>query len=215
MYIDIKNGILMGRGLTMNIEKIRKINELSRELKRTGFAQWSNDAAVQASEVYNGELSFLEESAGEVPAESQKSAGGNDSQVGSEPRILSLLKNTEQNCQMMVNMKFRTVEQALVKLQEANAQKVAALESEVAQLRRDMRDIKTVQQPQPQITSSPTMSAVPAQPQVQGAFTPPVSAQAAPSLHAQTGSRKEEISAGCGFTRADIAVDKIFYYGKK
>lgn len=148
----------------MNVEKLKKMNELSKELKKHGMADSTAEAFSQAGDMVR------EEAVKDIIIKSkdtQKSKDCFDSQY-----------------QIMLERQNRQIAQEVQALKET----VAAIQAEIEMLKADQKTAPAQQQEKPKQ-------------EVQKKFP-------------QKEESKEHPKQG-GFTSDDVAVDKVFYFGKK
>ena len=145
----------------MDVEKLKKMNELSKELKKHGMADSTAQAFAQAGEIVRDETfkKIIEPN-----TSSQKSAEF-DSQY-----------------QIMLERQNRQIVQAVQALKET----IAAMQAEIEMLKADRRAAPVQERPK----------------------------QEAQTKVPQKKESKEHPRQG-GFTPEDVAMDKIFYFGKK
>jgi len=148
----------------MNVEKLKKMNELSKELKKHGMADSTAEAFNQAGDMVR------EEAVKDIIIKSedtQKSKDCFDSQY-----------------QIMLERQNRQIAQEIQALKET----IAAMQAEIEMLKADQKAAPVQQQEKPKQ-------------EVQKKFP-------------QKEESKEHPKQG-GFTSDDVAVDKVFYFGKK
>ncbi|MBW2986115.1 hypothetical protein KY333_01975 [Candidatus Woesearchaeota archaeon] len=147
----------------MDVEKLKKMNELSKELKKHGMADSTSQAFTQAGEMVRDETF---------------------KQV-IEPNTSSQ-KTTEfdNQYQIMLERQNRQIVQEVQALKET----IAAMQAEIEMLKADRKAAPMPQQEKPK--------------------------QEAQTKFPQKSESKEHPKQG-GFTPEDVAVDKVFYFGKK
>ena len=148
----------------MNVEKLKKMNELSKELKKHGMADSTAEAFNQAGDMVR------EEAVKDIivkPREKSESKDCFDSQY-----------------QIMLERQNRQIAQEVQALKET----VAAMQAEIEMLKADQKAAPVQQQEKPKQ-------------EVQKKFP-------------QKEESKEHPKQG-EFTSEDVAVDKVFYFGKK
>lgn len=148
----------------MDVEKLKKMNELSKELKKHGIADSTKQAFAQAGEMVR------DEAVGDVITRSNSSEKSKDS-FDSQYQIML----ERQNRQM--------------------ANEIKALKETVTAIQEDVERLKREPKPNPRPEPKPPEP---------------------PTVDKQAKLKKEEKHPKQGdFNSEDVAVDKIFYYGKK
>jgi len=143
----------------MDVEKLKKMNELSKELKKHGMAESTKEAFEKAGKMVR------DEAVGDVISKSTQKAEASDS--------------FDKHYQIMLERQNRQLANEIIALKEA----VAAIKEEIDKL----KQAKPIQQ-QPKQEKQATFAKKEEQKQ-----------------HPKQGS----------FTSEDVAVDKVFYFGKK
>lgn len=143
----------------MDVEKLKKMNELSKELKKHGMAESTKEAFEKAGEMVR------DEAVGDVISQSTQKAESSDS--------------FDKHYQIMLERQNRQIANEIIALKEA----VMAIQQEVERLK----------QAKP----------VPQQPREEKQAT-----------FAKKEEKKPHPKQGA-FTSEDVAVDKVFYFGKK
>lgn len=191
----------------MNEFEVRqRVDALAAELLKTGVASSRSDAELRAKSIMSDEL---------------RKAGGS----ASSPSGTSSLTSPEAQA-------FQTSERFGEELKRVN-QKIDFLISEFSRLRTDIKDLRTAVE---RIPIKPYIQAVASPPQAQVASVvsatssgaqqtgsqtaPQATAQSIVQTAAQGAEKKDEEVAKQhprvgSFKQSDIAVDKIFYFGKK
>lgn len=147
----------------MDVEKLKKMNELSKELKKHGIADSTKQAFAQAGEMVR------DEAVGDVITRSGNSEKSKDS--------------FDSQYQIMLERQNRQMASEIKALKET----VAAIQEELKQLKcADFKARTPEQRQEPSVEKQATLQ------------------------------KKEEKHPKQGdFNSDDVAVDKIFYYGKK
>ncbi len=143
----------------MDVEKLKKMNELSKELKKHGMAESTKEAFEKAGKMVR------DEAVGDVISKSTQKAEASDS--------------FDKHYQIMLERQNRQLANEIIALKEA----VAAIKEEIDKL----KQAKPIQQ-QPKQEKQATF--------------------------AKKEEQKPHPKQG-GFTSEDVAVDKVFYFGKK
>lgn len=149
----------------MDVEKLKKMNDLSKELKRHGIAIDNTDAFARAGEIVR------DKEVSEIISHTEKTA--------------SCEHSFDKQYQLMLERQNRQIANEISALKET----VAALKEEILHL----KQAKPTQQPQ-QAQQQPKQETQTKFPQ-----------KAESKEHPRQGS----------YTPDDVAVDKIFYFGKK
>ncbi len=147
----------------MDVEKLKKMNELSKELKKHGIADSTSQAFSQAGEIVRDETF---------------------KQVIEQNNASYKSTEFDNQYQIMLERQNRQIVQEVQALKET----IAAMQAEIEMLKADRRAAPLPQQERPKQ-------------EVQAKFP-------------QKSESKEHPRQG-GFTPEDVAVDKIFYFGKK
>ena len=143
----------------MNVEKLKKMNELSKELQKHGMADSTSEAFAKAGELVR------EESFSQV-IKKPESRDGFDNQY-----------------QIMLERQNRELAQEINSLKE----KIAAMQADIEMLKADNKTRPIIQEKPKQETQT---------------------------KFPQKSESKEHPKQG-GYTPEDVAVDKVFYFGKK
>lgn len=148
----------------MDVEKLKKMNELSKELKRHGVAADTAEAFAKAGEIVRDNTvgDLISKS---VPSERQKECF--DSQY-----------------QIMLERQNRQLAQEICSIKE----KISLIQEEIEKIKqaKPVQPMQAIQQPK----------------------------QETQTKFPQKAESKEHPRQG-GYTSEDVAVDKIFYFGKK
>lgn len=142
----------------MDVEKLKKMNELSKELKKHGIAKSTKEAFEKAGEMVR------DEAIGDVISQSTQKSEASDS--------------FDKHYQIMLERQNRQLANEIIALKEA----VAVIQQEVERLK------QAPMQQQPKEERQATFAK-----------------KEEPKQHPKQG----------GFTSEDVAVDKVFYFGKK
>ena len=148
----------------MNVEKLKKMNELSKELKKHGMADSTAEAFNQAGDMVR------EEAVKDIIVKSGEKSESKDC--------------FDSQYQIMLERQNRQIAQEVQTLKET----VAAMQAEIEMLKADQKAAPVQQQEKPKQ-------------EVQKKFP-------------QKEESKEHPKQG-EFTSDDVAVDKVFYFGKK
>lgn len=146
----------------MDVEKLKKMNELSKELKKHGIAENNKEAFEQAGKIVR------DEAVGNVISQATQKTETSDS--------------FDKHYQIMLERQNRQLANEIIALKEA----VAAIQQEVEKLKQAKPAAPVQQQPREE---------------KQATF-------------AKKQEPKEHPKQG-GFTSEDVAMEKVFYFGKK
>ena len=179
----------------MGVEEIQRINALARELMRHGIAQTSDEAVVKADEMLRGN-----------GVSSMSAAITSHTNIAkSEPAHISNGALSE------LNMDVRSLGVRL----EAIVREVIGLKDEIKKLNGGLGDVNkqvmrmSIQQTQPASAPSPLAAA-------HHDATATTAAEAAPQAQAPR-AEQPRVTARAGkeeFRPEDVAIEKIFYFGK-
>ena len=173
--------------MTIDIEKLKKMNNLIKDLKHQGFASNSNDALQQASGFYSHDLG------GVVPEQKQKNYGYDDPKPtaskletpADSPQISEAYLETK--FQLILEMNNKRFNEEFNKLHS----KITSLNDEMSSLRMELRKANEFKSEKPRM-SEPQM---PMQQQL------PVE------------QKKEDHPRQGKYTSQDVPIDQFFKFG--
>ena len=201
----------------MDLEKIRKINELTKTLQQHNFASSSIDAVEGASQVYNDtpkteENPFKQQSQLGNPFNQQPTTNTQNS-FSVQPAQTTPVQETKQGenpsllerrYQLILEMSTKKYDSELTNLKE----QISTLSSQIMGLRAEIMRISSSQRPQMQETKVETQQTS-AQPQ-----TNQSPQQNNNGNTTNTEPKKEHPRQG-SFTSQDVPIEKFFYFGRK
>lgn len=151
----------------MDVEKLKKMNELSKELKKHGMADSTREAFTQAGKMVR------DEAVGDVISQSDKKT--------EEP------SSFDKQYQIMLERQNRQI-----------ASEINTLKQTVAELQKAVEQLKKEPKPEPKPDPRP-------EPEPPGP----------PTVQAKLKKESKDNPKQGKYTSADVAVEKVFYFGKK
>ena len=193
----------------MDVEKLKKMNFLIKELKDKGFATSSEDAYGQADSVYHiGEQTGNAYPAPEVPQESQR-IQPNPSQNGiptgqpmTPPPMPSMVSGSLEEARMKMVLEQHT---------QKYDQHINSLKAEIEQInmllstvRMELKKLQDQPRAAPVVTQSSSTVSVPSASELR-----PMPAAPAPVAE----KPKESHPRGGDYRPEDVSMEKMFYFG--
>ena len=183
-----------------SIEKMRRINELTKELKQRGFADSSFEAIQQANQIYGTDELDDNVKNGIIPNSAhEKVAAGPDESIPYTDRQFAKLRGSIDTLTTKMNEIVRAINDLDVRVSDIRT-KQEKMASMAAQVRIETRpEVKQEQKSDSKVESS--------EPKVESTSHSDAPAQAKDeySLNQRTGSYQSQ----------DVSIDKMFYFGKK
>lgn len=164
----------------MDVEKLKKINQLSVEFKKHGFAVSHDDAFAQASAVVR------DDELKDILAQTSTTTNTATSAETPERPNQAASQGFDNQYQVLLERQNRQLVQEILALKET----VAMLKSDVEQLKSNAARAVAVQQAQPKQEKQAV-------------------------LHEKKESAEKSHPKQGNFTSEDVAIEKMFYYGKK
>lgn len=203
----------------MDLEKIRKINELTKTLQQHNFATSSLDAVQGASQIYNEtpkteENPFQQKSQLGTPFVAQTQPQSQNFTVTPAPvqeqkssESPSLL---ERRYQLILEMNTKRYDQEINSLKE----QISTLSGQIMSLRGDIMKISSQQKPQFQEVKSEVKNEQTQQTQSLNQQYQQELAQQSTQQNTTPEPKKEHPRQG-SFTSQDVPIEKFFYFGRK
>jgi len=166
----------------MDVEKLKKINQLSVEFKKHGFAVSHDDAFAQASAVVR------DDELKDILAQTNTTANTATSTETPERPNQASGRGFDNQYQVLLERQNRQLVQEILALKEA----VSMLKSDVEQLKSNAARAAVVQQAQPKQEK-----------------------QAMLQEKKKTDDCEKSHPRQGNYTSEDVAIEKMFYYGKK
>lgn len=178
----------------MDLEKIRKINELTKTLQKHNFATSSLEAVDSASHIYN-ESTQLQEEANPQP------------QIAVEQPIAENNTLLEKRYQMILEMNTKKFEQEIYSLKE----QISTLSSQIMGLRAEMMRISSQTKPAEVKVESQNNQKEESNQETQ---TQSEKTENNNANNSNSEQKKEHPRQGA-FTSQDVPIEKFFYFGRK
>jgi hypothetical protein len=164
----------------MDVEKLKKINQLSVEFKKHGMATSHDDAFAKASAVVR------DDELKDVLAQTNTATGTGTSTETSERPSQAASPGFDTQYQVLLERQNRQLVQEIIALKET----VALLKADVEQLKSNAARPMIMQQAQPKQEKQAV-------------------------LHEKKESSEKPHPKQGNYTSEDVAIEKMFYYGKK
>lgn len=171
-------------------EKMRRMNELVKDLKRHGFAESSFEAINQATQIYGEDAITHEVKHGLIQSKHDRIAG---EEKMSDTETDRRLKNLQEKIDILTN-KMNEMIQAL-----------NDMDSRITQLSKKQREERLIERPVERQAEKPVERSVQENPVHQEHH----------EEHHETKSGEYENQRVGNYQSQDVAIDKMFYFGKK
>ena len=183
---------MIGEYMVDSIEKMRRLNELTKELKQHGFAESSFEAIQQANQIYGDDEMTIDVSQGMIRSSNHERVEG---------------KNTEATITAAEHPKIKELTNNLDTLTKKMNEIVAAINDIDVRLK-DLKNRPAVVERIVERQREPERAPVHEEQQ----------ATTAPYTEKQAADKKKEDLENQrtgNFVPGDISIDDVFYYGKK